>query len=314
MAFSASDAAFEGFRVARRAPMAIVLWGVLYLVLTVLMLALVGGSMAMVIQEASALETMGEPSAEAMAPLLMAYASMMGVMFPLSLVFGAVMNAAVNRAVLRPEEKAFGYLRLGGDELRVLVVSFVLSIIFVLLAVVLFGAVGVTVGVLTATVSESAGAISALVGFLLAFCVFIWLVVRLSLALPITVAEKRIAIFDSWNVTKGHFWGLLGMALLAFILTMVVSALLWTVFTVAMLAMGGGLADLEGAALEGAELMEVLSALGPIAVLAAILLALMSALELVILYAPFAAAYRDLRGGGAPAAVAETPAAADPAI
>ena len=45
MAFSATDAAFEGFRVVRRTPMTIVWWSLFYLVFTVLMFGLAGGSM-----------------------------------------------------------------------------------------------------------------------------------------------------------------------------------------------------------------------------------------------------------------------------
>ena len=149
---------------------------------------------------------------------------------------------------------------------------------------------------------------------LAALVAFIWIMVRLSLALPITVAEKRLAIIDSWKVTRGHAWGLVGMTIQAFILSMVVSLLGWIIFMPLMFLMGGGLSDLEGASLEGAPPMELLSALGPMAIVAAIWLALISALQLAIMYAPYAAAYRDIRGGGVTPGTAAPEAAGDPAI
>src|SRR5690606_32882261 len=119
----------------------------------------------------------------------------------------------------------------------------------------------------------------------------------LSLALPITVAERRIAIFDSWRLTRGHFWGLLGMAILAFILTVVVQFLGWAVFMPVFFLMGGGLAELASPGFESADMGQFIAALGPIAIVGAIFLALLSALQMAIMYAPFAAAYRALKGG-----------------
>lgn len=297
MAFSASDAAFEGFRLTRRSPLTIVIWALAYLAFGVILLALIGGSMVSFMEQAAELDGVVDPSPEQMLPLMGAYFSMMGLAFPLSIVFAAVIYTAVNRAVLRPQEKAFGYLRLGGDEVRVFVVYLALSVLAMIAAVILFGLVGVLVGVIAAA-AENLSALVAVIGFVGAFCLFIWLCVRFSLALPITVAEKRIAIFDSWSVTRGHFWGLLGMMILAFILSIVVQMLAWIVFLPLMFLMGGRFADLAGADLQGADFMQVVTSLGPIAIVGALLLALISALQLAIMYAPFAAAYRDLKGGG----------------
>lgn len=319
MAFSASDAAFEGFRLVRRAPLALLAWMLVYVLMMVAVVALAGGALGGLMETAAAIESGGEPRPEDLTAMGMAYLGLMVVLFPLSLLFSAVLYAAVNRAVLRPSEKAFGYLRVGGDEVRVLVVYFLLTICFMLLAVLLFGAVGVVAGILGGTVGEGWAAAVAVLGGLAALGLFVWILVRLSLALPMTVAEKRIALFDSWSLTRGRFWGLLGMAVLAFVLTMVVSALLWTVFTIVLLIMGGSLSQLEGAALQGAEFSQLVGLLGPVAVVGVLFIGLMSAMELAILYAPFARAYLDLKGGdeapvaAAPAPEPEPAPAADPA-
>lgn len=302
MAFSASDAAFEGFRVMRRSPLAVVAWGLFYLLMTVAVLALAGAPMANFMEMASGLEGV-DPSPEEAARLGMAYLGMISLILPVSLVFGAVLYAAVNRAVVRPEEKKFGYLRLGGDELRVLVVYFVLSVLMMLLALVLAIVIGLVVGILTGSNAKGAAVLAALLGGLVALGLFIWIGVRLSLAVPITVAERRIAIFDSWTLTEGRFWRLLGMGLLAFILATIVCTLLLGAIGVLIMILGG-LSQLQGADLNGANMSEILAALGPAAIAWIVGSALTSALQLAIVYAPFARAYLDLKGAAAPAAEA----------
>jgi hypothetical protein len=122
------------------------------------------------------------------------------------LIFGAVMlNAAAYRAVLKPEQKSWGYLRIGGDELRMFVVALVLGLLFmVLYFIVVFTGVAV---VAAAGRSPTAIAVFAV----LAFCLFAFLAIKLSLAFVMTFAEKKIRIFESWSLTDGHFLGLLAM-------------------------------------------------------------------------------------------------------
>lgn len=304
MAFSASEAAFEGFRLARRSPMTILIWGVLYVAITVVILAVAGGSMAAIMEQAQALETGGEPTPEQMGAFFAAYFSFLGLIMPLSIVLSGVIYAAVNRAVLRPTESAFGYLRLGMDEVRVIVVYFALSI----LAAVVFGLAFMVAAIITgvgAAALGDAGWIPAVIAFGACFVLMIWLLVRFSLALPITVAEKKFAIFESWTATKGQFWNLLGMALLAFVLTIVVQVLLTVVFLPIFFFAMGGFENLG--ALEAMSPAEVFQTMLPLGIAVLIYMGLLSALQLAILYAPFAAAYRDIRGGGAVTA-------ADPAI
>ena len=46
MSFSATEAAFEGFRIVRRNPLAILFWGLAYVIFFVAFFALVGGQLA----------------------------------------------------------------------------------------------------------------------------------------------------------------------------------------------------------------------------------------------------------------------------
>ncbi len=123
MAFSASDAAFEGFRLARRSPLTILIWALFYGLMTVVMFAIAGGAMGNFMELAQGMETGGEPSEAEVMAFMSAYFGFLGLILPVSLILGSVAYAAVNRAIVRPAESAFGYLRLGMDEVHVPAVS-----------------------------------------------------------------------------------------------------------------------------------------------------------------------------------------------
>lgn len=295
MGFSATDAAFEGFRVVRQRPMALIYWALFYMLLMVAVLTLVGGSLIRLMGMAEELEASGATSPEAFMPVLASYAAILAVVLPLSLVASAVIYAAVSRAVLRPAENAFGYLRLGMDEVRVLVVSIVLALLFMVLTVVLSGVIGAVIG-FTVAAETPALWLAVVLLVLAAVGLCVWLAVRLSLAIPITMAERRIAIFDSFAVTKRRFWPLLGMAVLAGVLGMVVG-LLGSLVGMPIQLATGGLEGLSG--LEGESLPVILQAAWPAIVAWILINAIMSALQVAVIYAPFSAAYRDIKGGDA---------------
>ncbi|MBU3970361.1 MAG: hypothetical protein KKG54_06125, partial [Alphaproteobacteria bacterium] len=86
MAFSATDAAFEGFRVVRRQPMALVFWALFYLVVMVAALAMVGGSVIGLMGAAETLEQSGATSFEDVMPVLSGYMAIFAVILPVSLI------------------------------------------------------------------------------------------------------------------------------------------------------------------------------------------------------------------------------------
>ena len=297
MTFSATDAAFEGFRVVRRKPLVLLWWAAFYLISFALIFLLAAGPIAGLMAAAADLENMGPGATpEDLQPFIMAYLAIFPIVIPLGILMGAILNAAVARSVLQPGASAFGYLRLGMDEVRVAVVSVVLSIVMGLAAMVLFGVAGAIAGFLGAA-EVPGGPLIMVVIFLAAVAAMIWLAVRLSLAIPITVAEKKFAFFDSFKVTGGHVWGLIGMAVIAFVMTLVVSILTSIVFFP--ITMGFG-AAVDWQSLEGMNAMGILQAIGPMVAVAIILQAVSSALLAAVMYAPFAAAYRDLKGTGTP--------------
>lgn len=300
MAFSATDAAFEGFRLVRRNPLALVAWTLLYAVLTlttVFSLSRVAGPMADLIVKAEALEGVRNPPREQIMALMADFGVVMSQVLwlaPVSLVVGAMLSAAVARGVLQPSGDRFGYLRLGMDEVRVLGVTIVLGIVMGLAAVIGMAVLGVVFMAADAA-GAGAGAIVRLIGFCAFLCAFVWASVRLSLAVPITVAEKRFAFFDSFGVTRGRFWPLLGMAVIVIVMVMVVQLL--SVIVSLPLQVASGLEDWTFGAGQDAEvIMAALDVTNPWVIGHAVVEAIVAALTVGILYAPFAAAYRDITG------------------
>lgn len=309
MAFSATDAAFEGFRLVRRNPLALVAWTLLYAVLTLAALfslsGVIGRLEAWSVQ-AEEMESVAEPSLEQVTALMSSFAGIMsGVawLLPISLVLGAMLSAAVARGVLHPSKDRFGYLRLGMDEVRVLAVTFVLGLLMTLIAGAAFVGVGVLIAIGQTASGGGVAAIAGVVGVLAAICLMIWLAVRLCLAVPITVAERRFAFFDSFRLTKGRFWPLFGMAVLALVMVLLVQ-LLSSIVSMP-LAMMSGIESWSLGSGQDAEVMRrAFDVTNPWVIANALVEAFVSALTVGILYAPFTAAYRDIQAG--------SPAAGDP--
>src|SRR3546814_536746 len=116
MPFSITHAAFEGFRVMRRAPLAVVMWGVVYFACLALILAAVGTAVLSVIQGAETIEQDPAAAGALIGSVMTAYL----VAIPLSLIVASIIVAATCRAVLTPKAQGFFYMRLGGAELRLL--------------------------------------------------------------------------------------------------------------------------------------------------------------------------------------------------
>lgn len=301
MSFSATDAAFEGFRLVRRNPMAIIVWTLIYAVVAIAQMFAMGGMMQSMLSMTEMMEGMEASPPTTMdgwMPLLTAYGDMMsGIswMIPVSLVLSAVLSAAVARAVLKPSDKAFGFVRLGMDEVRVLVVTVVIGILAAIISMIVFIA-AVVVGVVAIRAMDGWGGLVMGLTILGAIAFVIWLSVRWSLAIPITVAEKRFAIFDSFGVTRGRFWPLLGMALIAFVMAILVMLLCSVVSGPISMMMGMSMWGTTGEP-DPAMIARMFDVTNPWVIASAVVNAITYALVLGICHAPFAAAYKGIKGG-----------------
>jgi hypothetical protein len=226
MAFNASECAFEGFRLVRKRPAAFAAWCLFYLLFVIAAVAAVIATLApMFMQLAHPAAVMGSGQGSGFGdvaqvaafvrnnlPILLVGAA---VMIPLVLIWAVMMMCAIFRAVLRPDEKGFGYLRLGGDEVRMIGLHLLIFVLGLAVWLVVGGVALAAVLAAKTGVAVPAG-VWAFVGLLglLAVLAYVFVVVRLSLCAPQTFAERRITLFGSWRLTRGHFWGLFGMYLL----------------------------------------------------------------------------------------------------
>ncbi len=134
---------------------------------------------------------------------------MFGLAMILFVIVFLVQYAAVFRAVLFPEQSRFAYLRLGIDELRLLGTGLILAVAGSIASAVFIAILAVIVGV----VSVALGGHSMIVTIAMTvaiFAVLIYFWVRLSLAGPLTILQRKIVIGPAWRASRGHFWSLFG--------------------------------------------------------------------------------------------------------
>lgn len=233
--FAATDSALVGFRFVREHPRAALTWAVVALVfqfgIGALMVAL-GGPQLMQLQAMRGRQP-ADPTAALglLAHLLPLYA----LLLVFALVFYPVLYAAMNRAVLRPQESRSAYFRLSGDEVRQL-----LLLLLIAAVVIGGGIVAFIIGGIVSIGLRSAAPWASFIVVLLICAGWIYVWVRLSLASPLTFASGRVDLFGSWELTRGRFWPLFGTYVLVAALTLVVAILVLVIGAVIALITGGG--------------------------------------------------------------------------
>lgn len=271
--FSASDAALEGFHLIRRRWRIVLGWAGFNL-LALIMVVVVSAVLSVV---ASAVGGSAGGARQAL--------GLAGLVVGFSVLFAqAILAAGVFRLEMRPEEPAFLHLRLGRDELRL-----------------------VMVWLTTITGAWVLGWIAALAGHaigaggiwveLLAAALAIYFGLRFSLVAPIAFNERRIHFPRSWRLTNGRVLPLLGMAALSFcLISMVMVVVLVALALVALLT--GGLDGLSGV-FGGADAMQRHPGVFLLAFAIEIVL---TPVLWVLAMAPLAAAYRAFTAPKTPAA------------
>ncbi len=317
--FSVSGAATAGFGVIGRAPLAVLAWGLVILV--ALVGPMVGLMWAAAPQFIDFIKAMPEPGSAAattddpamLARMMRFQTSMMGVN-AVSWLGGAVVKAvvagAVFRAVLQPDQKRWAYLRLGASELWLGLVTLVQGVLFMMayFAVVI---VGLILGVIAYLAGSAAGDAGKAIAFLLIALVvlagigaLIWGVLRLSMAGPMSFAQGKFLLFESWTFTRGQSGRLLGMALLLALILMALELVLYAVvgggvlLTVVASGTGEGLAEILDP-LKGQPPAVWLRTFWPLIAFGATLLSIVGGFAMALVYAPWAKAYQDLAASGA---------------
>jgi len=292
--FSPTDAALEGFRILRERRRAVGIWVLANLVVSVVMgvllITLFGGTLAQ-------MEAMNEAAASDPAQALAMYAKLAplyALMIPLGLVVIAVSSAAVYRIVLRPDDSAYGYLRLGRDEWRLVLLMLIYVALGILFTFVVTLAAGLIAGAALA-MGEGIGALVGTLAGLAAVGAIIFVAVRMSLAGPMTFAEQRLRVFQSWTLTRGRFWRLFGAYALAVILMLIVFLLALIIYAAVATIVSGGDINAAGGMLQPdtASLSGYFTAAGLVWLVFG---AVLGAVQNAIIYAPPAVVYRDLTG------------------
>ena len=291
MSFSATEAAFEGFRIVRRTPSAVLFWSLAYLAAMAAFFLIGGPSIVNLMGAMEGLEQTANPGLSDFEVVGQIYAGILWWAVPLALLLSAVLSTAVARAVLRPEARAWGFMRVGADEARVIGATILVGLLMAVVYLVGGGAAFAIGAAATATGQAVLFLVALIVG-LAAALAMIWLSIRLCLVVPATFDLKRLAFKEAWAASRGRFWPLLGMAVIALVMSIVVSILGGIVGLPLTLATGG-LQSL--ARLEGSSLPEIISLAWPAILAWSVVNAVLSSLQMAVLYAPFAAAWQDIR-------------------
>jgi hypothetical protein len=277
--FSASDAALEGFRLTRERPGTIATWIGIYAVGLVIIGWLMLASLDPHLMELARKGGFSQDDLEQISGMLADSMPAFLLVLVMVVALTSVLTAGIFRIVLRPEEKGFAHLRLGADELRLTAVNLVLFAI---------GMVCLTAGILAVTLAEQSGSSIGLVAAVVVALLTIWVGVRLCLATPMTFATRKIAIGPAWELTRGRFFPLFGMIVLAGIFYIMI-VLLVNIIVAAVEAVAGGKVDLTDPA--------HLSPAAWVAVLAPLALNfILQVVQIVMIYSPFAVAYQQIHG------------------
>jgi len=245
--FSVTAAVGSGFGIVGRKPLAVLAWGIvmtlLMIVPMVVFFALMGGQFI----EAFAMARQGgaAPDSDAVQKIMALQSGMLGYNL-FSWVWGtlvrALICAAIFRAVLMPADSRFAYLRLGGRELWLTLLFLVETVLaFIVFFAAVLGA-ALLIGIGYAASGQGGGQPSVAFGLMSAGVVLaivaglIWVALRLSLAAPMTFAEGEFRLFESWTLTRGQGWRLLGVAVLLVLILLGVEV----VFLIVLLAVGLG--------------------------------------------------------------------------
>lgn len=291
--FSATDVALEGFRVTRENPRATLIWAAVSLVVSVVS-GLVAISLGQEARMAFDVISGQEPPS---GPALLAALKTLTPLLIMGFAVQCVMVTAVYRIVLRHADHGFGYLKLGADEVRL----GLLTLIYFCIAVALLMGVSIVAGVVVLLASKLGPVVADLVGlgvFVFALGLLVYVAVRLSLAPAITFDLKRLAVFESWAITRGAFWRLLGAYLLAVACMFVVTILALSLFFALVLIVNGGDA-VAAARMAKPDETSIGAYFTPVSVPYLVLAAALTAIYYPVVAAPAAVAYRALTGRAA---------------
>ncbi|PZR34719.1 hypothetical protein [Caulobacter segnis] len=235
MSVRPTDAALEGLRIMRRKPLAVLAWAAFSLVMLPI-LGLIAKIMLGDEGRAALAGRVGSADPRELLDLVTHLGGAMVLLVALALVLGAVLQAAIIRAVIAPADDRFAYLRLGKEEVQLLIVSLIAWAAALGVTVIPSGAVVLGAALL----SGAAAGWFATLGALAVLGLSMWVAVRLSLLGPHAFSHHHIDVRAAWIQTHGQFFRLLAMFAMTIVLTALVSVVGTMVSSVLGNVVGGG--------------------------------------------------------------------------
>jgi hypothetical protein len=215
MAISIGSAVGAGFSLSGRRPLSVVGWGFfLYFSLVILFVIgflIVGIPVIGKLTQLSGPVTDPSQVSDLLVQVfIMLWPALLFVIIG-GILLGAMVQGAVYRSILTPDQRSWASLRLGRQEFALILLS--LLLIPIVLLVYLFSAI--VIGAVIYLATRLQGAIGPILAVL--FCIayalgLMWFALKFSLAAPMTFAEGRVRFFGSWSLTKGQGWSLFGLA------------------------------------------------------------------------------------------------------
>jgi hypothetical protein len=279
-----------GLRLVRDRPISVLVWGFLYMAFT-------AAGMIMLLMPFFQMMVLNAGQQIPPDPYMM-----LGLMGKMYLFYFALMillvilMAAATRAVLRPEDSAFAYLRIGMDELRLIGLNLLLVIGTIVLVFILAIVLGIALAATGAMSGGRAAQMSPafLLMMLAIYAVPIFVYVRLSPALALTMIREKIVIGEAWRLSSGHFWKMFaGYLVLNLILMAAYLLIVFAIFMPLMSSVGAGATPQAMAALmQGNIGGNILS----IMIGGAVVLAILSGVGIAFLAGGFTAATQQMLG------------------
>lgn len=316
---SIGSAVGAGFQLIAKKPLAVLAWGLVRLVFAAAVLAIYAPMMLGVFNEALQQAQTGEggQSQAAVAQMMSHMMVMQGAGYLAQIVglfLSAILYCAICRAVVHPERGAFAYLRLGGPEFFVAVISFAAGIVAFFAILICMIPFIIVIAILAAQKAIAAMVVIIVLAVLVLAAALIYVLLRFAFVIPMMVDDGQFHLFDAWSLTKGHVASLfvIGLCLvgIAIAAELVIGALFFA------LAAAAGVGHLFG----GPQDLQALLALGPTAIAArlapwliagAVVAIPLEGCAMAIMMAPWARAYRDVAPPAQPA-VATPPPATEP--
>lgn len=297
-----SEALGEGFRVIGRRPLDTLVWGLAYFVFAALPVLAIFAWLShdflpMMRAASSGADTFDTSQIWA---TQLKIQLMQPVIFLGSLVGRVLVIAAILRAVLTPRDRGFCYLRFSATEWwvgLVMLVQMVCAWLVMVALIVPAALLWIPTGVAAANNGLVGWEIPlGLIGSIAACCVVGWLVLRFSMAIPLTFSTGTFQLFESWSFTRGHALGLFGLylvvAVIAGCIAAVVEGLILAVGIGVVAGVGPNFAAIEAMFRQSPE--TVIATVAPYAIGLALIGSLLLGPFMTLFAAPWARAYAQL--------------------